>query len=88
MIVIRRLNCFDNPKLKKLISYLCNDEDDKLAKNLMQEPLGIINAMMPLSMKFRSESFILTEDKDILGMKGLLQLYALREIHTKLILQG
>lgn len=68
MVVIRRLNCFDYPKLKKLISYLCNDDSDKLAKNLMQEPLGIINAMMPLSMKFRSESFILIEDKEILGL--------------------
>lgn len=68
MVVIRRLNCFDYPKLKKLISYLCNDDSDRLAKNLMQEPLGIINAMMPLSMKFRSESFILIEDKEILGL--------------------
>lgn len=68
MVVIRRLNCFDYPKLKELISYLCNDDSDKLAKNLMAEPLGIINAMMPLSMKFRSESFILIEGKEILGL--------------------
>ena len=68
MVVIRRLNCFDYPKLKRLISYLCNDDSDKIAKNLMEEPLGIINAMMPLSMKFRSESFILIEDKEILGL--------------------
>jgi len=68
MVVIRRLNCFDYPKLKRLISYLCNDDSDKLAKNLMEEPLGIINAIMPLSMKFRSESFILIEDKEILGL--------------------
>ena len=68
MIIIRRLNCFDYPKLKRLISYLCEDDSDKLVKNLMQEPLGIINAMVPLSMKFRSESFILIENEEILGL--------------------
>lgn len=68
MVVIRRLNCFDYPKLKKLISYLCTDDSDRLAKNLMQEPPDIINAMLPLSLKFRSESFILIEDNEILGL--------------------
>lgn len=68
MVVIRRLNCFDYPKLKKLISYLCTDENDKLVKSLAEAPLGLVNALMPLNMKFRSESFILTEDKDILGL--------------------
>lgn len=68
MVVIRRLNCFDYPKLKKLISYLCTDEDDKLARNLTEAPLGIINALVPLQLKFRSESFILTENSEILGL--------------------
>ena len=68
MVVIRRLNCFDYPKLKKLISYLCDDDSDRLAKNLMQEPLDMVNAMMPLSAKFRSESFILIENNEILGL--------------------
>ncbi len=68
MITIRRLTCFDYPKLKKLISYLCTDDEDKLAKTLMEEPIGFFNAMLPLSMKFKSESFILIEDKEILGL--------------------
>ena len=68
MVVIRRLNCFDYPKLKKLISYLCTDDNDKLAKNLFQAPSGIINSMLPLHLKFQSESFILTENKEILGL--------------------
>ncbi|MBD5403075.1 hypothetical protein HDR58_09845 [bacterium] len=68
MIKIRRLTCFDYPKLKKLISYLCNDENDKLAKSLMEEPLGILNAMLPLSLKFKSESFILLDNSEILGL--------------------
>ncbi len=68
MAKIRRLNCFDFRKLKKLISYLCNDENDKLAKNLLEEPIGFFNAMLPLKLKFKSESFILLEDKEILGL--------------------
>lgn len=65
---IRRLTYFDYPKLKKLISYLCTDDNDKLAKSIMEEPIGFINAMLPLKLKFKSESFILVEDKEILGL--------------------
>lgn len=68
MVVIRRLNCFDYPKVKKLISYLCNDDNDMLAKSLMEEPLGLLNAMMPLKFKFKSESFVLIENNEILGL--------------------
>lgn len=68
MITIRRLNCFDFPKLKKLVSYLCSDDNDYLVKNLSEVPMGLVNAMMPLKFKFRSESFILIEDNEILGL--------------------
>ncbi len=68
MIRIRRLTYFDYPKLKKLISYLCTDENDKLAKSLMEEPIGFINALLPLAMKFKSESFILVDQNEILGL--------------------
>lgn len=65
---IRRLTYFDYPRIKKLISYLCTDENDKLAKSLMEEPIGFINAMLPLEMKFKSESFILVDNNEILGL--------------------
>lgn len=65
---IRRLTCFDYPKIKKLISYLCNDENDKLARSIMEEPIGFINAILPLAMKFKSESYILIEQNEILGL--------------------
>ncbi len=68
MAIIRRLNCFDYPKLKKMISYLCTDDNDKLAKNLTQDSISFINAMMPLKLKFKSESFILVAGKEILGL--------------------
>lgn len=68
MIKIRRLTYFDYPKLKKLISYLSSDDNDKLAKSLMEEPLGLINALLPLALKFKSESFILVDNDTILGL--------------------
>jgi len=73
MIKIRRLTYFDYPKLKKLISYLSSDENDRLAKSLMEEPVGIINALLPLSMKFKSESFILIDKQEILGLITILR---------------
>lgn len=68
MIVIRRLTCFDYPKLKKLVSYLCNDDNDKMTKNLAQDSISLVNGILPLSLKFKPESFILVEDKEILGL--------------------
>ena len=68
MIAIRRLNCFDYPKLKKLVSYLCNDETDKLTNSLYEQPLGLLNAILPLKCKFKSESFIIIENNEILGL--------------------
>ena len=68
MAKIRRLTCIDYPKLKRLISYLCNGEEEDLAHSLMQEPFGILNTLLPLELKFKPESFILIEDNEILGL--------------------
>lgn len=65
---IRRLTYFDYRKLKRMVSYLCSDENDRLAKSIMEEPVGILNAILPLSLKFKSESFILIEYGEILGL--------------------
>ena len=65
---IRRLTYLDSHKIKKLISYLCNDENDKLAESIMEEPFGFINAMLPLPLKFKSESYILINQNEILGL--------------------
>ena len=65
---IRRLTYFDYPKLKRLISYLSNEETDRLAKSLIKETLGILNSLMPLALKFKPESFILIENQEILGL--------------------
>lgn len=67
-MIIRRLTCFDYPKLKKLISYLCDDDNDKFGKKLSEVPLGFVNALLPINFKFKSESFILIEKGEILGL--------------------
>lgn len=54
---IRRLTYFDYPKLKKLISYLCTDDNDKLAKSIMEEPIGFINAMLPFEFEIQIRVF-------------------------------
>ena len=58
-MLIRRLNCFDYRKIKRLVRYLAQDDSEKFAKSIMEEPLGIINALLPIKLKFKSESYIL-----------------------------
>ena len=70
---IRRLTYFDYPKLKKMVSYLCNDENDKTAKSLINAPVSFLNAMLPLNLKFQPESFILVENHEILGLITIAQ---------------
>lgn len=65
---IRRVTYFDYGKLKKLVSYLCTDDNDRLAKSITEEPLGFLNAILPLQAKFKSESFILIDEDEILGL--------------------
>lgn len=65
---IKRLTYFDFPKIKRMVSYLCSDETDKLAKSILEESFGFINAILPLTLKFKSESFIYIENNEILGL--------------------
>lgn len=66
MTLIRRLNCFDAPKIKKMISYLGDNE--KISKTLSNEAFGLIYGLLPLKYKFLPESYILLEKKEILGL--------------------
>ncbi len=65
---IRRLTCFDYPKLKRMVSYLCTDDNDKATKSIINAPVSFLNAMLPLRFKFQPESFILVENNEILGL--------------------
>ena len=68
MTRIRKLFCFDYPKIKKMISYLGAEENDKFIKALVEEPAGILNNILPLAYKFKQESYILLENDEILGI--------------------
>ncbi len=68
MTVIRRLNCFDVSKIKKMISYLGNDDGEKFSKALTNEAFIMLQDLLPLKYKFMPVSFILLENKEILGL--------------------
>lgn len=65
MTIIRRLNCFDAPKIKKMISYL---GDDRFSRAITAEAFAVLHAIFPLKYKFVPESFILLENNEILGL--------------------
>jgi len=68
MTRIRKLNCFDIAKLKKMISYLGSNESEQFQKAFLNEPFGMINSVLPLKYKFLSESYILLDGKEILAL--------------------
>ena len=68
MIRIRKLFCFDFPKVKKLISFLGSEADSRFFKAIIEGPMDFVNGLMPLKYRFRPESYILLEDDEILGM--------------------
>ena len=65
---IKRLTYFDYGKIKRLVSYLCTDDRDRFVKSLSEVPFGILNAMLPLALKFKPESFILVDGDEVLGL--------------------
>ena len=68
MTRIRKLNCFDLAKLKKMISYLGSDESEQFLKAFLNEPSGMLNSILPLKYKFLNESYILLDGKEILAL--------------------
>ncbi len=68
MTRIRKLFCFDYPKIEKMVSYLGAEEHDRFLKMIMEEPAGILNNLLPLPYKFKAESYILLEGDEILGL--------------------
>ena len=68
MTVIRRLNCFDAPKIKKMISYLTDEDSEKFSRALTSDAMLIVHNLLPLKYKFLPSSYILLEQKEILGL--------------------
>lgn len=68
MVRIRKTNYFDRFKLKKMISFLSSDAINHYTKVFMNFPFNTIHDLLPLNIKFLSESYVIEENKDIIGM--------------------
>lgn len=68
MTRIRRLSLFDAPKIKKMISFLGNDEAERFIKVLMNNSYNILHNILPLKYKCLPESYVLIEYKKLHGM--------------------
>lgn len=66
MAIIRRLKYFDAPKIKKMIEYLGDNE--KISGDITAETLLMFHHLLPLKYKFLPETYILLENKEILGL--------------------
>ncbi len=73
MSTIRRLNCFDRPKIRKMISYLGGE--DEFSKALMREAFVMLSAVLPLKYRFLPESYILLDDGEIQGLITIVPTY-------------
>lgn len=68
MVRIRKANYFDKFKLKKMISFLSSDAINYYTKVFMNFPFNTIHNLLPLNLKFLPESYVIEENKDIIGM--------------------
>lgn len=68
MVRIRKANYFDKFKLKRMISFLSSDIITHYTKVFMNFPLNVMHDLLPLRLKFLPESFVIEENKDIIGM--------------------
>lgn len=68
MVRIRKANYFDRFKLKKMISFLSSDAINHYTKVFMNFPFNTIHDLLPLNLKFLPESYVIEENKDIIGM--------------------
>lgn len=68
MVRIRKANYFDKFRLKKMISFLSSDIINHYVKVFMYFPFSVLHELLPLSLKFLSESYVIEENRDIIGM--------------------
>lgn len=68
MVRIRKTNYFDRFKLKKMISFLSSDAINHYTKVFMNFPFNTVHDLLPLNLKFLSESYVIEENKEIIGM--------------------
>lgn len=72
MMRIRRLNYTDISKISKMIEYLDSEDAGKFKKDLTNEAAMFFNTLLPLKYKFLPESYVLLDEKEILGIITIL----------------
>lgn len=65
---IRRLNFFDKPKLKKFMTFLQTNGGTEFLDLMTNVFPGHLHYLLPLKYKFLNESYLLTEEKNVLGL--------------------
>lgn len=68
MARIRKANYFDKFKLKKMISFLSSDAIAHYIKGLMNFPFTTLHSVLPLKLKFLPESYVIEDDRNIIGL--------------------
>jgi len=81
---IRKLYFSDRNSLQDMISFLNNQAKDKYLNALMFNPLIILHHLLPLSLKFLPESYVIKEENFI---KGLISIAPRRSWHKKMEIQ-
>lgn len=65
---IRKLNFFDKPKLKKFMTFLQTNGGSEFIDLMTNVFPGHLHYLLPLKYKFLNESYLLAEDKNVLGL--------------------
>lgn len=81
---IRKLYYFDKKQTEEMISFLNNSVYDKYINNLMFNPFLPLHYLLPLSLKFLPESYVLKDGKEA---KGLITIAPIRAREKKVEIQ-
>lgn len=65
---IKKLGFFDRPKLKKFIKFLQSDNGSEFLELMTNFFPGKLHYLLPLKYKFLNESYLLSEDDNVLGL--------------------
>lgn len=68
MVKIRKANFFDKFKFQKVISFMGTDAITHYTKVFMCPPFNFIHDLLPMKFKFMPESYVIEDNREILGM--------------------
>lgn len=71
MTKIRKTNYFDKFKIKKMISYLSPNIIKHYTKIFRYFPFAHLHSFLPMGLKFLPESYVIEDNKEILGLIAL-----------------